>query len=333
MMFTWIGAAVEIPYKVHKLLGNLGPKLYFFRLPRVEESEDVYFGKRKDNFKLKKDEIKQALYEYLQYFDLNPSIVIEQEDEVTRSIWRNENGNGNSSSNGNDDPLPPKIEMYEDLHDETAERIIIRLALMLAHLRAIVPTWETYGSQGSDYNFAMPKIEDPSRAMTQMRNFAKGHALSQGRLSFTMEDIPFIIQTVMSTASTERVTIFNLLLAYNGTLGTDKICESLEVSKPTALRTMTELKVAGLVDIPYRDKPNIEKEIKLKSKFDWFLTDEFADLSSGDEERVRKWMRKEKYPPRTQDGEKQKEGQPSDNTQDTEPETMESEDVRGGEIS
>lgn len=93
--------------------------------------------------------------------------------------------------------------MYEDLHDENAERIIIRLALMLSHLRAIVPTWETYGSQGSEYAFAMPRIEDPTRAMTQMRNLAKGHALSQGRLHFTMEDIPFIIQVVMSTASTE----------------------------------------------------------------------------------------------------------------------------------
>jgi hypothetical protein len=25
MMFTWLGAAVDIPYKVHKLFGNLGP--------------------------------------------------------------------------------------------------------------------------------------------------------------------------------------------------------------------------------------------------------------------------------------------------------------------
>lgn len=329
MMFSWIGAAVEIPYKVHKLLGNLGPKLYFFRLPRVEESEDAYFERRKDKFKLKKDEIKQALYGYLQYFDLNPSIVIEHEDDATRTIWQNGNGNGNGSNNV--DPLPPKIEMYEDLHDENAERIIIRLALMLAHLRAIVPTWETYGSQGSDYAYAMPKIEDPSRAMTQMRNFAKGHALSQGRLSFGMEDIPFVIQTVMSTASTERVTIFNLLLAYNGTLGTDKICESLEVSKPTALRTMTELKVAGLVNIPYRDKPNIEKEIKLRSKFDWFLTDEFADLSSGDEDRIIKWVRKEKYPPRTEENGQTKEQQ-LDNTHNEELETENNDTCEGGKF-
>ena len=66
MMFTWIGAAVEIPYKVHKLLGNLGPKLYFFRLPRIEESEDEYYSKRNDNFKVKREEIKKALSEYLQ---------------------------------------------------------------------------------------------------------------------------------------------------------------------------------------------------------------------------------------------------------------------------
>ena len=32
MMFTWVGAAVDIPHKVHKLLGTLGPKLYFLRL-------------------------------------------------------------------------------------------------------------------------------------------------------------------------------------------------------------------------------------------------------------------------------------------------------------
>jgi hypothetical protein len=29
MMFVWIGAAVDIPFKVHKLLTTLGPKLYF----------------------------------------------------------------------------------------------------------------------------------------------------------------------------------------------------------------------------------------------------------------------------------------------------------------
>jgi hypothetical protein len=39
IMFTWIGAVVDIPYKVYKMLGNLGFKLYFFRLPFKEKTE------------------------------------------------------------------------------------------------------------------------------------------------------------------------------------------------------------------------------------------------------------------------------------------------------
>jgi hypothetical protein len=39
MMFTWIGAAVDIPHKVHKLLGTLGPKLYFLRLPVIQNKQ------------------------------------------------------------------------------------------------------------------------------------------------------------------------------------------------------------------------------------------------------------------------------------------------------
>lgn len=77
IMFTWLGAAVDIPYKVHKLLGTLGPKLYFFRLPRIEESEDEYYKTRNESFIKKKEEIRTALHEYLVYFDVNPEAELE----------------------------------------------------------------------------------------------------------------------------------------------------------------------------------------------------------------------------------------------------------------
>ena len=46
---------------------------------------------------------------------------------------------------------------------------------MLAHLRAVVPTYPTTRAQGggTEYTYGMPLIEDPSRAITQMRNLAK----------------------------------------------------------------------------------------------------------------------------------------------------------------
>jgi len=34
-MFVWVGAAVDIPYRVHKLFSSLGPKIYCFRLPYI----------------------------------------------------------------------------------------------------------------------------------------------------------------------------------------------------------------------------------------------------------------------------------------------------------
>ena len=49
-MFTWIGAAVDIPYKVHKYLATLGSKLYFLRLPKISKSENDYYKQLDEDF-------------------------------------------------------------------------------------------------------------------------------------------------------------------------------------------------------------------------------------------------------------------------------------------
>jgi hypothetical protein len=50
MMFVWVGAAVDIPYKVHRYLGTLGPKLYFLRLPNNPQSEEDYYNNLDKDF-------------------------------------------------------------------------------------------------------------------------------------------------------------------------------------------------------------------------------------------------------------------------------------------
>jgi len=254
IMFTWLGASVEIPPKVHKQLSVLGPKLYFNRLSKSEESEDYYYDKRNENFGEKKQAIQKALIEYLEYFETNPQI-----------IWDNNN---------------PKMSSNYEKDEELAHRYIIRLARLLARLRAIVPTWETKNTQGSEYAYGLANIEDPSRAITQLTNLARGHALSQGRDHITLTDIPIIVNVVLSTASIERVTIFQLLISNNGNLSTQQIVEGLNTSKPTALKTMTELQAIGLVQM-YRDEPDIynsKNEIQLKSDYEWFLTNQFKKM-------------------------------------------------------
>ena len=64
-------------------------------------------------------------------------------------------------------------------------------------------------------------------------------------------DVPLVVKMVLSTASIERVTIFDLLdqRANKGKMTTSQIANSLNISNHTDHRTMTELKALGLVDM------------------------------------------------------------------------------------
>jgi len=261
-MFTWLGAAVDIPYRAHKLMASIGPKLYFLRLPRSNKTLDqLVAAMDKDDFIPKVKKIRTALLEYLDWFDRCP--ISESDDKVDR-----ENN-------------LIKIKWDSDKDDKYARNVIGRIGLLLAHLRGVVPTWETHGTQGLDYAYATARIEDPQRAVTQLRNLARGHALSQGRTWITIEDLPLPIKVVMSTASIDRTNIFRLLIANNGVLATGRITKSLNTTVPTALRIMAELKAVELVDMEEPENPTQEKEIALKQEFDWFLGEEFNTLLEG----------------------------------------------------
>ena len=73
-MLTIVGAAVEIQYRVYRMFGNLGQKIYYLRLPRVEKSreERKEAAKKKNDFKDKVRQIKSALFDYLMWFDAAP---------------------------------------------------------------------------------------------------------------------------------------------------------------------------------------------------------------------------------------------------------------------
>ncbi len=258
IMFAWIGAAVDIPRKVYKHLSTLGPKLYFMRMVTKKKTENDYLEELKyGNFNESKKQVEDALVDYLKWFDYCPA------GEFELNI------------------LKIKCESSED--DDDSLKAIIKLGELLARLRGFAQTWETHGTQGSDYAYATPIIENPSRAVTNLRNLAKGHALSKGRLSITLDDIPLIIRTALSTAPVDRVKIFDLLLKKNGKLTTFEIETDLKISGPTASRTMTELKVLGLVDMKKENENqyNSTQSIILKEEFKWFLSEEFKKLRDG----------------------------------------------------
>jgi hypothetical protein len=281
IMFCWIGAAASIPYKIHKQLSKLGPKMYFLRLPMVEEDEDELLEwMRQNNFKERMNAIKTAYFDYLECLESCPEMKIDPESGV------------------------PKIEVAADNPEqEQAQRRIIYLAEMLAHLRGTVETWETQGTQGLDYAYASENIENPKRVMTQLFNLARAHALSQGRSYITVEDdIPLIIKVVLSgAASIERVKLLDLLLSRSKDkrYTPEEVAEAIGTSINTAKRVMTEFKALKLVE--YEDLVGTIS-IRLRSGFDWFFTPEFkrlkGDFMTGDfkGQLVRKRASKDQQP-------------------------------------
>jgi len=83
---------------------------------------------------------------------------------------------------------------------------------------------------------------------------------------------------VLSTASIERVSMFELLIENKGKLSTSQVAKSLNTSAITAKRTMREFEALGLVEIIETEYDNEEKTIVLKEEFNWFLSDEFLNL-------------------------------------------------------
>jgi hypothetical protein len=146
-------------------------------------------------------------------------------------------------------------------------------------------------SGGTELNYSVSLPENPKRANRILNNLANGHALLTGRNYVTLEDIPVVIKTALSTGPIDRVKLLSLLIAHKGELTTPLIVQSLNTSKYVARKTMTEFKAIGLVDmeIVRLDDNNqdtqynnrVVAQITMKEKFNWLLDEKFEQLREG----------------------------------------------------
>ena len=254
--FMWIGAVVDIPHKVWKYLGNLGSRFYFLRQYEEKLSLEKMKSKIKEELKSKPycdrlEDCQRALGEFWKYVENRHDIV-----ESKKVVW----------------------DVSKD--QEQAIDKIIELAQLLSKLRASIPTWHTNESDsgGSNYHFEMPVIEDPSRASNALYNLARGHALLYGRNFVTTDDLSVVIPVALSSASRERVTLFEYLIRNNGELTTEQFEEQAKVSRSTARKEMKKLAILDLVD-EFEEEATTKpiKKIKLKKAFSWFLSQEFTN--------------------------------------------------------
>ena len=264
IMFVLLGAAVDIPRKIHRMLSRLGPKLYFFRLSAANDDEDTILQAiQNDNYNDKTQKIKKALFDYLEYFESCPNMELDPESGIPKIRW----DSTKSISN--------QIE---------AQNIIIKLSVLLAHLRGDVTTWETETTQGLNYGYGTRIVERPQRAAIQLHNLARAHALSQGREHITIEDdLPLVVKVVLSgAASMERVKVLNLLLSGQKTdwYRVEDVAKAIGTTDNTAKRVIAEFKALELVEVD-ETLSDVGKElirIRLKDNFEWFFSEDFKKL-------------------------------------------------------
>lgn len=287
-MFVGIGAAVEIPPKVWKLLGTLGHKVYFVRPELKEKSvktlKDIA---KKNDFRDKFKEIEDVLLDYLKIFEA----ALETEGRVI-----------NDSKSG-----LVKIRWNEEVEEEQDKSIgyIAEIARLLAHLRGTLNVRQSFNlTTGREPNSILepeyyldePIREDASRAVISLRNLAIGHAISQGRDSINLQDIPIVVKVALSTTTAPRAKVFDLLIKNSRELNTSDITSHLKMSNPTARRILEELHFLDIVDITsVADFANSEVKITLKQEYQWFKNDEFRELTKevGEEQEPEKDRKEE----------------------------------------
>ena len=94
--FVWIGAAVEIPFRVWQFLGTLGHKIYFYRpvLPEktIQELEKIV---KENDFQQRFRKLKNALLDYLIEVDAAPISTNTRTDEngIVKVKWNQNDSN------------------------------------------------------------------------------------------------------------------------------------------------------------------------------------------------------------------------------------------------
>ena len=239
-LFMLLAASTPIQPRVWKTMGNLGSRLFFLTMNTRDKGEDELISQLQSrSYKEKETAIRVATRDLLY------------------TLW-------NTYSEG--------VEWDKSKDDENALRIIARCALVLARLRGVVNVW--HDEYNDSYSYGVPTIEKPDRINQLFYNFARGHALTEGRTYITADDVRYLIEFTLDSASIARANLFKKLLQYGGVMRTIDVEYELNVSKTTALKEMKTLNVLGLCTLQEVG----EMQVELASDLNWFLSEEAQNM-------------------------------------------------------
>ncbi len=242
-LFMLVAGSTPIQPRVWKTMGNLGARLFFLNMNSKDKSESELADQLlSSSYKIKERKCKQVTKDFLY------------------GLWNK---------------YPKGIDWDKSKEDIENLKIIARCAKLLSKLRGTINIWKDNSQSGETYDYTNVVIEKPDRINQLLYNLCRGHALACGRTYVNHEDLKLAIEISIDSAPNVRANLFRTLLEKEGKLKTTQIEVALKCSKPTALKEMEKLKILGVAFVNNLNPADeSEKEIKLISELEWFLSEE-----------------------------------------------------------
>lgn len=246
-LFMMIAASTPIASRVWKMMGSLGPRLFFYTIKSREKEVDELVAQLKSTaFKEKERTCRNATRNLLY------------------TLW---------------DKHREGLTWNRDADPHEVMAVIARCAKLLAKLRGVISVWKEKRNEGGEveFDYTPPIIECPDRASILFYNLCRGHATLTGRDQINEADLKLIVELAIDSAPTMRARLFREIVDHGGKMTTTQVEVRLDCSKPTALKemkTLEALEVCSITEIRTGQAGQPESQLQLAPDFEWFLSDE-----------------------------------------------------------
>ena len=209
--FNMLGAIVRISPKLWELLGNMGPRLVFIKLPDREQSLDQTVNRLT---KLASDR------SYTAKLEVARKIVLAFYENIAKFY-------------------PDGISWNKDKDDKETLDKIAKLAVLVTKLRAVIP------KENRQY-VGTPLVEDPTRIYMTLLGIVRCVAFIRGRTHVSDEELAVAHRIALDSVPEERSGVLLALIANEGTLTTKQYAKISGVSRGTVYTRFEEMDKLGI---------------------------------------------------------------------------------------
>jgi hypothetical protein len=248
-LFTWIGATTPLPSHVWNVMGKLGQRFFFLKIPPKNKTDESLLSVITDDDYRKKIKRCKAIVH----------------DLLKKHFGR--------------DKKPFAVKWDKQKDDKDVYKFIVQLAKFVSRLRAPIEIYSERLDEKEEFQYQMAIKEEPERAINLLYAFARGHALLHERNYVTKDDAWIVALLALSSCPYERYRLLDLFENKKYTFDVETAAKVIDCSERHARRIMKIMEVLKLGKVKIA---NIAINNLRKNTF--FLFNEYRELMDKVEE-------------------------------------------------